>query len=73
VILTALVTQVNARKNSKYKNRAAFAFTPGYAVNHIEYNSRNKPHNPEAFYIKRIAYWGKNRTSLEGYFALYSG
>jgi hypothetical protein len=36
---------VTARKYSKNTNKAVLAFTPGYAVKQIEYNSRDKPHN----------------------------
>ncbi len=39
------MVKVNASKNSKYKNRIVLAFTLGYVVDQIEFNSRNKPHN----------------------------
>ena len=39
------LNKVNARKNSEIKIKTALAFTPGYAVYQIAFNSRNKPHN----------------------------
>jgi hypothetical protein len=40
-----IYTKVNARKNSEYKTKTVLAFTPGYAVNLIDFYSKNKPYN----------------------------
>jgi hypothetical protein len=37
--------KVNARKISEIKIRTVLAFTQGYAVMQIDFNSSNKPHN----------------------------